>query len=52
MIDLFYAPTPNGWKISIFLEDPELDRKTRTAAIEAMREHGVEDYRKLLEGLG
>lgn len=35
-----------------FLEDTELDRKTRVAAIEAMREHGVEDYRKLLEGLG
>lgn len=35
-----------------FLEDTELERKTRVAAIEAMREHGVEDYRKLLEGLG
>ncbi|MGL4560389.1 MAG: glutathione S-transferase N-terminal domain-containing protein, partial [Afipia sp.] len=21
MIDLFYAPTPNGWKISIMLEE-------------------------------
>lgn len=36
----------------LFLEDTELDRKTRVAAIKAMREHGVEDYRKLLEGLG
>ncbi|MGA2291322.1 MAG: thiol:disulfide oxidoreductase, partial [Bradyrhizobium sp.] len=21
MIDLYYAPTPNGWKISIMLEE-------------------------------
>lgn len=35
-----------------FLEDTELERRTRVAAIEAMRGHGVEDYRKLLEGLG
>lgn len=39
-------------KTTHFLEDTELDRKTRVAAIAAMREHGVEDYRKLLEGLG
>ena len=25
MIDLYYAPTPNGWKISIMLEECELD---------------------------
>ncbi|MBT3703137.1 MAG: thiol:disulfide oxidoreductase, partial [Alphaproteobacteria bacterium] len=24
MIDLWYAPTPNGWKISIMLEECEL----------------------------
>ena len=36
----------------LFLDDTELDRRTRVAAIKAMRDHGVEDYRKLLEGLG
>jgi len=25
MIELFYAPTPNGWKISIALEEIELE---------------------------
>ena len=25
MIDLYYAPTPNGWKISIMLEECGLD---------------------------
>ena len=25
MIDLYYAPTPNGWKISIMLEECEID---------------------------
>jgi len=25
MIDLYYAPTPNGWKISIMLEEAELE---------------------------
>ncbi len=25
MIDLFFAPTPNGWKIAIFLEESGLD---------------------------
>ena len=27
MIDLYYAPTPNGWKISIMLEECEIDYK-------------------------
>ena len=27
MIDLYYAPTPNGWKISIMLEECDLDYK-------------------------
>jgi len=28
MIDLYYWPTPNGWKISIALEELELEYKT------------------------
>ncbi len=24
MIDLYYTPTPNGWKITIMLEESEL----------------------------
>lgn len=35
-----------------FVEDTELGRRTRVEAIEAMREHGIEDYRTLLERLG
>ena len=27
MIDLYYAPTPNGWKISIMLEECAMDYK-------------------------
>jgi GST-like protein len=27
LIDLYYAPTPNGWKISIMLEECEMDYK-------------------------
>ena len=27
MIDLYYSPTPNGWKISIMLEECEIDYK-------------------------
>lgn len=27
MIDLYFWPTPNGWKISIFLEEAELEHK-------------------------
>ena len=27
MIDLYYAPTPNGWKISIMLEEAEMEYK-------------------------
>jgi hypothetical protein len=33
-----------------FVEDANIDRKTRVAAIEAMRKHGIGDYRVLLEG--
>lgn len=35
-----------------FIDDTDLDRKTRVAAIRAMREHGIVDYRALLEGSG
>lgn len=35
-----------------FVEDTELGRRTRVQAIEAMRKHGIEDYRTLLERLG
>lgn len=31
-----------------FAEDTKTDRKTRIAAIQAMRDHGINDYRKLL----
>ena len=34
-----------------FVDDTELDRKTRVTAIQAMRKHGIKDYRKLIEGL-
>ena len=27
MIDLYYWPTPNGWKVSIMLEECDLDYK-------------------------
>ena len=27
MLDLYYSPTPNGWKISIMLEECEIDYK-------------------------
>jgi gamma-glutamylcyclotransferase len=34
-----------------YTEDSDLDRKTRVAAIKAMRDDGVDDYRTLLIGL-
>lgn len=33
-----------------FVEDTDIDRKARIAAIEAMRKHSIADYRALLEG--
>ena len=35
MIDLYFAPTPNGWKISIFLEEAGLDYRVRYVNIGA-----------------
>lgn len=35
MIDLYYAPTPNGWKISIMLEECGLDYAVRPVNIGA-----------------
>lgn len=32
-----------------FIEDPIKDRETRVAAIKAMQDHGIDDYRILLE---
>lgn len=29
MIDLYFAPTPNGHKITLFLEEAELDYRFR-----------------------
>ena len=28
MIDIYYAPTPNGWKVAIMLEECELAYET------------------------
>ena len=33
MIDLYYAPTPNGWKISIMLEECALPYTVRPVNI-------------------
>ena len=33
MIDLYYWPTPNGWKISIALEELELDYSVKQVNI-------------------
>ena len=35
MIDLYYAPTPNGWKISIMLEELGLPYRVRPVNIRA-----------------
>src|SRR4029079_17220398 len=35
MIDLFYAPTPNGWKISIMLEELGLPYNVKPVNIRA-----------------
>src|SRR5213596_1828004 len=35
MIDLYYAPTPNGWKISIMLEETGLPYKVIPVNIRA-----------------
>ena len=33
MIDLYFAPTPNGWKISVMLEECGLDYTVRPVNI-------------------
>jgi GSH-dependent disulfide-bond oxidoreductase len=35
MIDLYYAPTPNGWKVSVMLEECGLDYRMRLVNIMA-----------------
>ncbi len=47
-LDTAYVATLRGTR---FVEDTDLDRNTRVTAIQAMRKHGIEDYRKLLEDL-
>lgn len=37
-----------GLRSTRFVEDTKTDRKTRIAAIQAMRDHGVDDFRMLL----
>ena len=37
-----------GLRSTAFVEDTRTDRKTRIAAIKAMRDHGIEDFRMLL----
>lgn len=47
-LGMAYVATLKG---NPFVDDTELDRKTRVTAIQALRMHGIEDYRKLLKGL-
>ncbi|GGE60034.1 glutathione S-transferase family protein [Actibacterium pelagium] len=42
MIDLYYWPTPNGWKISIALEEMGLPFKTHLVNINAGEQHDPE----------
>ena len=46
MIELFTAPTPNGWKISVALEELELEYKTNAVNI-ASGEQNKSDFKKL-----
>ena len=34
MIDFYYAPTPNGWKVAIMLEECGLDFKTHVMSLD------------------
>lgn len=36
-------------KSTLFIEDTEKDRNTRVVAVKAMQDHGIDDYRTLLE---
>ena len=40
MIDLYYWPTPNGWKVSIMLAELDIDGK-RLAQVPAQRGRGL-----------
>ncbi|HUD93284.1 glutathione S-transferase N-terminal domain-containing protein, partial [Sphingobium sp.] len=40
MIDLWYAPTPNGWKISIMLEECGLPYRLRMMDLRAGEQTG------------
>jgi GST-like protein len=44
MIDFYYAPTPNGWKVAIMLEECELDYTTHLMALS----EGVQFEQKFL----
>ncbi len=46
MIELYTAPTPNGWKISVALEELELEYKAITVNI-ASGEQNESDFKKL-----
>lgn len=46
MIELYTAPTPNGWKASVTLEEMGLEYETRPVNILAGEQH-TESYRKI-----
>jgi GSH-dependent disulfide-bond oxidoreductase len=46
MIDLWYAPTPNGWKVSIMLEEGGLPYRARMMDL-AAGDQLDEDYRRI-----
>jgi GST-like protein len=42
MLDLWYAPTPNGWKVSIMLEECELPHRLRLVSLTDGEQHRPE----------
>lgn len=46
MIELWYAPTPNGWKATIMLEETGLPYRLRVMDLKA-NEQNSEEYRKI-----